>query len=235
MIPWRRKWLPTPVFLPGEIHGQRSCGVVESQTQPSDLHTQPITRTSLVAQWLGISLPGLILGWEDSLKKEMATHSSVLVWEILWTEEPGEQRIRHDLETEQQPISRTGSDSKASVYNAGDPSSIPGSEDPLEKEMATHSSTIAWKIPWTEEPGRLQSMGLWRVGYNWVTSFLLSLPTASPGQQLPINPPWNLLFFTRKFSHVCPDTGDGGRLPCSSKLWINRLLFLFDWCSFISQ
>jgi len=34
-----------------------------------------------------------------------------------------------------------------------------GQEDPLEKEMAIHSSTIAWKIPWTEEPGRLQSMG----------------------------------------------------------------------------
>ena len=34
-----------------------------------------------------------------------------------------------------------------------------GWEDPLEKEMATHSNTIAWKIPWTEEPGRLQSMG----------------------------------------------------------------------------
>ena len=35
-----------------------------------------------------------------------------------------------------------------------------GWEDPLKKEMATHSSTLAWKIPWTEEPGRLQSMGL---------------------------------------------------------------------------
>ena len=41
-----------------------------------------------------------------------------------------------------------------------------GWEDPLEKEMATHSSTLAWKIPWTEEPGRLQSMGLLRVGCN---------------------------------------------------------------------
>ena len=39
-----------------------------------------------------------------------------------------------------------------------------GWEDPLEKEMATHSSTIAWKIPWTERPGRLQSMGSQRVG-----------------------------------------------------------------------
>ena len=36
-------------------------------------------------------------------------------------------------------------------------------EDPLEKAMATHSSTLAWKIPWTEEPGRLQSMGLQRL------------------------------------------------------------------------
>ena len=39
-------------------------------------------------------------------------------------------------------------------------------EDPLEKEMAIHSSTIAWKIPWTEELGRLQSMGSQRVGHD---------------------------------------------------------------------
>ena len=39
-------------------------------------------------------------------------------------------------------------------------------EDPLEKEMAIHSSTLAWKIPWTEEPDRLQSMGSQRVGYD---------------------------------------------------------------------
>ena len=41
-----------------------------------------------------------------------------------------------------------------------------GQEDPLEKEMATHSSTLAWKILWTEEPGRLQSMGLQRIGHD---------------------------------------------------------------------
>ena len=41
-----------------------------------------------------------------------------------------------------------------------------GREDPLEKEMAIHSSTIAWKIPWTEEPGRLRSMGLQRVRHD---------------------------------------------------------------------
>jgi len=41
-----------------------------------------------------------------------------------------------------------------------------GREDPLEKEMATHSSTLAWKIPWMEEPGRLQSMGWQRVRHE---------------------------------------------------------------------
>ena len=51
-----------------------------------------------------------------------------------------------------------GSDGKASTCNLGDPDSILGWEDPLEKETATHSSTLAWEIPWTEEPGRLQSM-----------------------------------------------------------------------------
>ena len=41
-----------------------------------------------------------------------------------------------------------------------------GQEDPLEKEMATHSNTLAWKIPWTEDPGSLQSMGLQRVRHD---------------------------------------------------------------------
>ena len=45
-----------------------------------------------------------------------------------------------------------------------------GREDPLEKAMAPHSSTLAWRIPWREEPGRLQSMGLQRVGHDWATS-----------------------------------------------------------------
>ena len=44
-----------------------------------------------------------------------------------------------------------------------------GQEDPLEKEMAIHASTLAWKIPWMEEPDRLQSMGLQRVRHDWTT------------------------------------------------------------------
>ena len=42
-------------------------------------------------------------------------------------------------------------------------------EDPLEKGKATHSSILAWRIPWTEEPGRLQPMGSQRIGHNWAT------------------------------------------------------------------
>ena len=55
---------------------------------------------------------------------------------------------------------------KRLAYNVEDQGSILGSEDPLEKEMATHSSTLAWKIPWTEEHGRLESTGSQRVGHD---------------------------------------------------------------------
>ena len=57
--------------------------------------------------------------------------------------------------------------SKESACSAGDQGWITGLEDPLEKEMATHSSILAWKISWTEEPGGLQSIGSQRVGHNW--------------------------------------------------------------------
>ena len=97
------------------------------------------------------------LSWDDPLEKEMTTHSSTLAWRIPPTEEPGRLqsmgslRVRHDCVTNFHLGFPGGSDGKASVCNAGDP----GWEDPLEKEMAAHSSTIAWKIPWREEPCRL--------------------------------------------------------------------------------
>ena len=55
---------------------------------------------------------------------------------------------------------------KESTCNAGDPGSIPGWEDPLEKGKATYSSILAWEIPWTEEPGGLQPMELQRVRHD---------------------------------------------------------------------
>ena len=59
-----------------------------------------------------------------------------------------------------------GSDSEELARNAGDL----GWKDPLEKEMATQFSILAWRIPWTEKPGGLQSMGLQRVGHDWATN-----------------------------------------------------------------
>ena len=54
----------------------------------------------------------------------------------------------------------------ASAGDARDGDSIPGRGDPLEEGMAAHSSSPAWRIPWTEEPGKLQSVGLQRVGHD---------------------------------------------------------------------
>ena len=70
-----------------------------------------------------------------------------------------------------------------------------GWEDPLEKEMAAHSSILAWKIPWMEEPGRLLSVGSQRVGHDWVTSFhftspipgFLGFPCGSAGKESACN------------------------------------------------
>ena len=63
-------------------------------------------------------------------------------------------------------IGLCGSDDKKSACNAGDQGLIPCLGRPLEKGMATHSSILAWRIPWTEESGELQSTGLQRVGHD---------------------------------------------------------------------
>ena len=97
------------------------------------------------------------LGQEDRLQKEMAAHSSILVWEIPWTEEPGRlqsmglQRAGHDLgiKQEQNYISITLGASLIAQLVKNLPAvqktwvRFLGWEDPLEKEMATHSSTFA--------------------------------------------------------------------------------------------
>ena len=58
---------------------------------------------------------------------------------------------------------------KESTRQCRKPGQSLGQEDPLEKEMATHSSTLTWETPWTEEPGGLQSMGSQRVGHDLMT------------------------------------------------------------------
>ena len=106
------------------------------------------------------------LGSEDPLEKEMAAHSSILAWRISWIEEPGglqsmgSQRVGHDR-----------SDLAAKLWASFIAllvKNLPAVqetrvrflnwEDPPEKEMAPHSSTLAWRVPWTEEPGGPQSI-----------------------------------------------------------------------------
>ena len=74
-----------------------------------------------------------------------------------------------------------------------------GQEDPLEEETATHSSSFPWRIPWTEEPGGLQSRGLQRVSHDWVGMHTLYFPQLSGTiKNNPIGPqsqmPWRLIF-----------------------------------------
>ena len=99
-----------------------------------------------------------------ALEEEMATHSSVLAWRIPGMAElgglpsMGSNRVGHDW-----------NDLAAAAAMQDTQVRSLGQEDPLEEEMATHSSILAYKIPWTAEPGRLQSMGSQRVGHNFVT------------------------------------------------------------------
>ena len=88
----------------------------------------------------------------------MTTHSSIIAWEITWREEPGGLLGK--------PKCVGGSHGKESAYNARDVSSILQSGGSPAKGMATLSSLLAWRIPWTEEPGRLQSMGSQRVRHD---------------------------------------------------------------------
>ena len=88
-----------------------------------------------------------------------------------WTGRPGvlrsmgSQRVGHDSDWTQ----LNGSDGEESVSNTGDLALIPGLGRFLEKGIATHSSVLAWRIAWTEEPGALQSVRLQRVGHDWAT------------------------------------------------------------------
>ena len=116
-----------------------------------------------------------------ALEKEMATHSSVLAWRIPGMGEPGgllsmgSHRVRHDW-NDLVAAARMwlgfpgGSVGRESAWNTGDTGevgSIPSLGKSLGEGMATHSSILAWRTPWTEEPGWLQSMGSQRVRYNW--------------------------------------------------------------------
>ena len=98
------------------------------------------------------------------------THKGICCWEALSS------LLRTKISSQiSLSFFASSSEVKASVCNAGDLGSIPGSGRFPWRRKATHSSTLAWKIPWTEEPGGLQSTGSQRVGHDLVTSLSLSL------------------------------------------------------------
>ena len=74
-----------------------------------------------------------------------------------------------------------GSDGKASAYNARDPGSNPGWGRSPGERNGNHSGILVWRIPWTEEPAGLQSMGSQRVGHDWPTSLRRNWTTNVPG------------------------------------------------------
>ena len=90
-----------------------------------------------------------------------------------------------------------------------------GQEDPLEKDMATHSSILAWKIPQMEKPGRLQSVGSQRVGHNWVTS--LSFPFSVKREA------WNVVLIILSLSTVAVNTASLSNWSGNEKLREDRL------------
>ena len=127
------------------------------------------------------------LGREDLLEKEMATHSSVLAWRIPGTGEPhglpsmGSHRVGHDWSD----LAAAAAGIPRASLVAQMVKHLPAMQEtrfdhwvrriPWKKQVATHSSTLAWRIPWMEEPGGLQSMGLQRVRHDWATPLWLWL------------------------------------------------------------
>ena len=137
-----------------------------------------------------------------ALEKEMATHSSILAWRIPGTREPGglpsmgSHRVRHDW-----------SDLAAAVltfhFHA------------LEKEMATHSSILAWRIPGTGEPGGLLSMGSHRVGHDW-SDLAVAAVSSFPGAIC-----WKDCSRTVFFGPYC--SVNLNPTPSSRQAWIHKL------------
>ena len=115
------------------------------------------------------------LGWEDPLEEGMATHSSILAWKISMDREAwqatvhGVEKSRTQLSTEEHGTYLNLLDGSFSFKSGFFMKQFKLQE----KAMVPHSSTLAWKIPWMEEPGGLQSMGSQRVGHDQVTSLSL--------------------------------------------------------------
>ena len=117
---------------------------------------------------------------------------------------------------------------KVSAYNAGDLGSIPRLGKFPENEMATHSSIHAWKIPWMEDPFRLQSMGLQRVGHDWAT-FFHSIPLL--WNELWSPPPFKILVSNSNPQCVFGDRAFKKAIKIKSLQIVTAAMKLKDTCS----
>ena len=149
-IPGRRAWQPAPGFLPGELSWTKES----SRLQASKVCQRGPER----AEWA----PGT---WPVASRRDLLPGCvGIVTWHLSNTRETF-QEVPNDFLSSlvAQRVKRLPAMQETWVRSLGQ-------EDPLEKEMATHSSILAWKIPWTEEPGRLQSMGSRGVRHDWATS-----------------------------------------------------------------
>ena len=129
----------------------------------------------------------LIPGWEDSLEESMATHFNILARRIPWTEQSMGSQSRTQLKWLSTLAFKWIKINQLFIWHplcsflvAQTVKNLPamqetwiwslGWENPLKKGVVTHSSILAWRIPWTEEPGRLQFMGSQRVRHDWATN-----------------------------------------------------------------
>ena len=186
-IPWRREQLHTPVFWPGEFHGVCIIhGVAKSGTWLSNFHFT-FYPDPFLASFLQLSshISGnyndidivIKAGWTV----RTTCHQSHL---SLLTKSPWAFRMGHLMST-LKIVPGQGKSGKR--WHFSFPQTLPCQGPPKilkieiachllydpEKAMAPHSSTLAWKIPWTEEPVKLQSMGSLRVRHDWATSLSL--------------------------------------------------------------
>ena len=117
------------------------------------------------------------LAWEYLLEEQMATHSSILAWRIptdtgAWWSTGGLidgseiPELSHFHSCHGEPGGTRGKEPDCHAGDLRDAGSILGQEDPPGEETATHSSILAWRIPWIEKPGRLKSMGSQRVTHD---------------------------------------------------------------------
>ena len=148
-----------PVLLPGKSHGWMSLVVAKSQTRLSNF---------------------TFAFHFHALEKEMATHSSVLAWRIPGMGEPdglpsmGLHRVGHDWSDLAVHILSTLVAQMVKHLSAKQETQVRSlhREDPLEKRMATHSSIIAWRIPWTEEPwwARVHRVTKSQIWLKWLST-----------------------------------------------------------------